>query len=290
MPLNESREHGDIPDDSSTSTSTTPDTHSANGTTPIAVAINVHPASENNSLASSTGSPAKGDDEGDFEEGSVSRTAKYSKSGGPEEGYVPVESSHVPNPTVEDEDLNAGIVGTQRSVRFRSRVRITSGIPHRKRKRRPSMLETMLSPNDDSAATQHHARRGSSSSSVSESSSPSSSISAPLRYRRDSASTYNDYDDDASWRGWRPLGQRVNWFPRTNGSNEQTSLLRNGQHVRRYGVSDEEDEDYAQQLAKDIDMVFGTWPGRLLNRHWWWWQLEPICCCLCMDEYDPDIE
>ncbi|KAJ7674446.1 hypothetical protein B0H17DRAFT_1082032 [Mycena rosella] len=167
-------------------------------------------------------------------------------------------------------------------VRFRSRVRITSGLPHQRRL---------------SAAS-------------SRSSSPSSSISAPLRAPPTA--------DNCS-PGWGTLGTRVGLFAYSNrqaaalarsakqrgrrrqredagGADERTALLGDSLAPPGYdGCIDPEDEDgyfssdddaYDEEavLSRQIDLVFGTWPGRLLNRQWWWWQLQPILSCGCLDE------
>ncbi|KAJ7924434.1 hypothetical protein B0H13DRAFT_1978415 [Mycena leptocephala] len=166
-------------------------------------------------------------------------------------------------------------------VRFRSRVRITSGL-HR-----------------------HH-RRVSATSSLS--SSRSSSISAPLR---------SPLTEDNCTPGWGTLGQRVNLFAISNRQAAAAAQARNAKHRarRRQGIadlattertallgappplgynghldSDGEEEYYDDEslLSRQIDLVFGKWPGRLLNHHWWWWQLEPIICCGFLEENDTE--
>ncbi|KAH7926199.1 hypothetical protein BV22DRAFT_1046234 [Leucogyrophana mollusca] len=166
-------------------------------------------------------------------------------------------------------------------VHFRSRVRITSGLRHRR-----------LSD-------------GLASSASSISGSPSSSISAPLRSHT-----------TVSAKGWGPLGQRVSLLTAQHHAPDTNSPLAPGnhrhddrrRHRRRHKVDPQLDADehtrlipssqrhlYTEEDIEDdedeerrwraqvIDEVFGTWPGRLLNRHWWWWQLEPIVCCICID-------
>ncbi|KAJ7789476.1 hypothetical protein B0H14DRAFT_2944517 [Mycena olivaceomarginata] len=153
-------------------------------------------------------------------------------------------------------------------VRFRSRVRITSGL--------------------------HHShRRVSTTSSSSLSSSPSSSISAPLRA---------PLTEDNCTPGWGTLGQRVGLFAISNRAaaearssdpmpNERSALLappgyeRNPESDDDGSIYSECDDDAEALLSRQIDLVFGKWPGRLLNHHWWWWQLQPIMCCGCLDEY-----
>lgn len=143
-------------------------------------------------------------------------------------------------------------------VRFRSRVRITSGIGHKRK--------------GDSA---YSSRSGS----------PSSSISAPLRYH---ANEENN--------GWGTLGQRVGILglqKKTNGSPERARRQRRkradpiapaesvderaplrgsfyrsyteGEGAQEEDILDEDSDD--ERLSQEIDDVFGTFPGRLLNYH-----------------------
>ncbi|KAK7064761.1 hypothetical protein R3P38DRAFT_2826280 [Favolaschia claudopus] len=134
-------------------------------------------------------------------------------------------------------------------------------------------------------------------------SSPSSSISAPLR---------SPLTEDTCSPGWGPLGQRVNLLvsaaearngkrrlPRRRLSggapNERTALLGEPPPPGYNPESDSDVEYYSDEdspvdgealLSHQIDLVFGKWPARLLNRQWWWWQLQPIICCSCLDEPD----
>ncbi|KAI0358816.1 hypothetical protein OH77DRAFT_1420298 [Trametes cingulata] len=186
-------------------------------------------------------------------------------------------------------------------VRFRSRVRITSGL-HRHR---------------------HSTTGGTPTPCSSASDSPSSSISAPLRYQADENGA------------WGPLGKRLSayaaaggWQRRTQVSqqqrvqvsqptetrpggrirhggkggrsyNERTPLLRPGR--QRPYTEEEEDEDAdrrddqlsaeersmrAAALRREEEAVFGKWPWRIFNRHWWWWHVEPVLCCCCSDDSD----
>ncbi|KIM84746.1 hypothetical protein PILCRDRAFT_818354 [Piloderma croceum F 1598] len=162
-------------------------------------------------------------------------------------------------------------------VRFRSRVRITSGFSHHRRK---------------------------SDVGSSRSGSASSSISAPLR-------SYSD----GSTNTWGTLGQRVGLLAlqrkimgspeaqqRQKGQvapsgyvDERTPLRNSFNHssyvegVQDGNIFDEDSDD--ERLSRDVDEVFGKFPGRLLNHHWWYWQLEPIICChyLCC-HYAADLE
>ncbi|KAF7367415.1 hypothetical protein MSAN_00804100 [Mycena sanguinolenta] len=126
--------------------------------------------------------------------------------------------------------------------------------------------------------------------------SPSSSISAPLRAPLTEAD---------STPGWGTLGQRVGLFAVSNRlaaearnakhharrraglvPGEHSALLGDRLPPRRYDGNSEEERDDEALLSRQIDLVFGKWPWRLLNHHWWWWQLQPILCCGCLDEPD----
>ncbi|OSD05675.1 hypothetical protein PYCCODRAFT_1443075 [Trametes coccinea BRFM310] len=188
-------------------------------------------------------------------------------------------------------------------VRFRSRVRITSGV-HRHR----HSTTTNGTPTPCSSASD----------------SPSSSISAPLRYQSDEHGS------------WGPLGKRLSayaagggWPPRrapvpqtqrpladqqqaglgvgggrgrggkgARAYDERTPLIRPGRR-RMYVEYDEEEaparEDQlspeerairASALRREEEAVFGKWPWRIFNRHWWWWHVEPVLCCCCADDSD----
>lgn len=199
-------------------------------------------------------------------------------------------------------------------VRFRSRVRITSGL---RRSRHAGSLGAGDVPGASPAS--------------SASDSPSSSISAPLRWHADEHGA------------WGPLGRRLSAYAQQNGwqkrvpsagprngngaarppathrqpqprgkMDERAPLVRHGRHVAyvdagldggrdadderllegEYEDSDEESErDHALRkaaLQREEEAVFGSWPWRLFNRHWWWWHAEPVVCCLCAD--DPEYE
>jgi hypothetical protein len=166
-------------------------------------------------------------------------------------------------------------------VRFRSRVRITSGLHHHRHKN-PSLRDRevgdFVKPSTESSL----------------SSSPSSSVSAPLRSRA---------DDESNKPGWGPLGQRVSllashsqkrfsaerrgWRRRKlglvpgdssqnihNSSNEHTALISSTPrptYVQGEGVEDgqvhDSDAEDAARIAREIDLFFGKWPNRLLNHH-----------------------
>ncbi|KAK0446485.1 uncharacterized protein EV420DRAFT_1570824 [Desarmillaria tabescens] len=176
-----------------------------------------------------------------------------------------IQSTATDSSTADDSHVESPYTGSSpiaiknRSVRFRSRVRITSGLPRRRAADR-------ITP--DSSL----------------SSSPSSSISAPLRCRE------HDVNTDSS--PWSPLGQRVKQMsqgPRArqrqvaaNGfdPDERSPLMIPSR--RFYSIEEDEHYNYfaylddETRLNREIDLAFGTWPGRLLNRHWWWWHLEPL--------------
>jgi len=236
-------------------------------------------------------------------------------------------------PTSNDPSSDSAATPTSpvspRSIRFRSRVRITSGV-HHKNPHRP-VSSTKTDANVDSASSHPSGLVDASEADVtgsSLSSSPSSSISAPIRFR----------EDESTASRWGPLGQRVRLFvsqqktqpsPRysfrgqearslvhgtdvnagpsssltavdsgSSRTHERTPLFgpqRQRQRQRQYKPNPVVDEDeslddletYNAHRARsnnEIDVVFGKWPGRLLNRHWWWWQMKPIVCCNYADD------
>ncbi|KAI9460198.1 hypothetical protein BJY52DRAFT_1108524, partial [Lactarius psammicola] len=157
-------------------------------------------------------------------------------------------------------------------VRFHSRVRITSGLRH---------------------------SRGTHSLDSSDSDSPSSSISAPLRYR----------SRDADPRG--PLGQRISRLAaqalqkrRAAAATITTSATRDEEYaplrpagfpVVTYGATGDQDSgndgDGERRSQNDLhgeEIAFGRWPWRAFNRHWWRWQIESTLCCCCFDDSDAD--
>lgn len=147
-------------------------------------------------------------------------------------------------------------------VRFRPRVRITSGLNRHRRRRH---------------AIENHQDYLTSNSSSTFSGSPSSSISAPLRTR---------LDDEVGRPGWGTLGQRVALFSKhqypgkttrqhTEGGlmamgsfgTERTPLLKPSLHFLlsrdpRFPYTSDEEE-----LSRFTDRTFGPWPTRLLNHH-----------------------
>jgi hypothetical protein len=198
-------------------------------------------------------------------------------------------------------------------VRFRSRVRIASGLNrHRHSLQGVDCLSPDYSPEPSISG------------------SPSSSISVPLR---------THIDEQVGKPGWGTLGQRVSLFakgqmersrrreqrerlgassfrkgvergrgealviPYYDQITEETPLLLSS--ARNGSCSDLTREDEASQIAREIDMVFGPWPGRLANHRvsftpvlifipltiflqWWWWQVESIICCRCVSDFDDE--
>lgn len=152
-------------------------------------------------------------------------------------------------------------------VRFRSRVRITSGLNRQK----------SASHSDQNYLT------FSDTSSISGSS--SSSISVPLRSRA---------DDEVGKPGWGTLGQRVSIFAKANSHrqrasqrvlssktvhdgisrtndddmNERTPLTR---QMRRNGVmidsNDSAVDEHVSDHSRGIDLHFRPWPNRLIDHH-----------------------
>lgn len=192
-------------------------------------------------------------------------------------------------------------------VRFQSRVRITSGLNrHRHKSQHQSGIDYLsFSP----------------ASSVS--GSPSSSISVPLRTHTDDevgkpgwgtlgqrvslfARGNMERKKNREQRERPTLGGSfrkgvdhggeapVIPYVGTDEINEETPLLWGPRSRHRDPISNGNDhehscsarEDEASQ-SREIEMVFGSWPGRLANYHWWWWQVEPIICCrILSDSYD----
>ncbi|KAL0570985.1 hypothetical protein V5O48_010970 [Marasmius crinis-equi] len=203
-----------------------------------------------------------------------------------------------PSPTISTADdaspLHRG------SIRFMPRVRITSGLNGSTRQRSSTSESVspttgrLNSPLNGPTSTQPQPQPQPPSLASTRSSSISSSISAPLRFR----------EQEPVPSKWGPLGQRVSLFasqkkrkrrslndaksawddlcaspdeaepPRGLDEYEESTPLLLAPGLRR-----RVDEDVAADLNREIDAVFGKWPGRLMNRHWWWWQIEPVVCC-----------
>jgi len=157
-------------------------------------------------------------------------------------------------------------------VRFRSRVRITSGLhPHRHKSNSEQDRCASLTPSSSTSG------------------SPSSSISAPLRTQA---------EDEASNPGWGTLGQRVSILAQRNAdrrlkvhqrreylaaltsqrgvpgdtrglvANERTPLtssVLSSSYLHGEMIDPDSIETEAEMFSREIDLVFGSWPNRLLN-------------------------
>lgn len=176
-------------------------------------------------------------------------------------------------------------------IRFQSRVRISSGVPRTGGDTKADNLSVI-------------------SHSSSLASSPAPSIYAPLR---------SESDDEHS--RWGSLGRRVNgsgvgkkkdrklrettergrqmqicqyrrYGDDKQGQHERTPLIGHtvpSTHELRNMVGGVHDVDVrTRQSGDEIDLIFGTWPRRLINRYWWWWRLEPVICCDCLDDSDTE--
>jgi hypothetical protein len=166
-------------------------------------------------------------------------------------------ASPLGTPFPSSNDISQSLSPSPR-VRFRSRVRITSGL-HRSRNKSRDFNTPRSSV----------------------SGSPSSSISAPLRTHTDATST-----------AWGPLGQRVSsppWKkrdtvtkrlkkdrrqnrPLSGLTNERTPLIGSGRilgHGNGESAEGRNDADGSndERLAREVDLFFGSWPQRLLNLH-----------------------
>lgn len=177
-----------------------------------------------------------------------------------------IDDPSAPLPTPQEPSYSAsdllpyGCQQPRARVRFRSRVRITSGF-------------------------NRHRRTGDPEDISSRSSSRSSSISAPLRSHAENRTT-----------AWGTLGQRVGLlslqkkiinspqlqqrqnkhirFMTPNDNTDERTPLRGSSNLVAYGegesiqAGDNPDEDETNnRLSKEVDKIFGKFPGRLLNYH-----------------------
>lgn len=217
-----------------------------------------------------------------------------------ESGTSKLMESHTTETTEPDDGAVPASLTRPTRIRFRSRVRITSGLNRRRQSFIPgadSKTSTLRSTNDGGGYFCYTP-----SSSIS--GSPSSSISAPLRSRT---------DDEADRPGWGPLGQRVNMFakkdrikkrfgstsddgqswtrnrhpsledlaPSRRGRVEMTEasplltasqgkrgsrVCPHGQRRKCYCVDCSSRLSMKRTLSPDeMDQMFGSWPGRILN-------------------------
>jgi len=208
----------------------------------------------------------------------------------------------------DDQDLDSvhseNVLERPNRVRFRSRVRITSGLNRHRHKLEPQ--------HQNQSEIDYLAFSPASSVSGS----PSSSISVPLRTHT---------DEQVGKPGWGTLGQRVSLFARgkierqkireqrerfglgassfrhgvqrgqfgggrppyfdTDEVNERTPLLSPlGRRHPIYEANDYRGSAEVNQITRETE-VSGPKPDRLANNHWWW-QVEPIICCCCPTDSD----
>lgn len=184
-------------------------------------------------------------------------------------------------------------------VRFRSRVRITSGF---RRYRRQSSLHHQT-------AIDHDLFTSSSPGSSSDSGSASSSISAPLRAGGEPGKS-----------GWGVLGIR---FPPQNSqtqksrkgrretkhiiANERTPLTLSPAHPSYLKAHPIEYDSVVHEDSEELRISRRIWPRRLPSKRvcskvdpprpadnsalqWWWWRLYLIICCRSTEESDSFVE
>lgn len=200
-----------------------------------------------------------------------------------------LEYQQIPADTSQTQATETSI--RPRLVRFRSRVRIGSGI-----------------------------RNISTSSSACESA--SSSISVPLRGSRPSdsrpaltghptASLTEMLTTDATnaWLNGLSAVRRAKRqqtgkppprpsLPRRQSSDSSISTERTALLARVYSYTEPTENEFDNELDRiqaaarktEEEVMFGKWPWRLFNRYWWWWKIEPIVCCCerFEDESDSD--
>lgn len=202
----------------------------------------------------------------------------------------PVPFAFEVDPPPEDEegpfvqgDVGDTPISQRRTVRFRSRVRITSGI---------------------------HSMSASSSLCGSS----ASSISVPLRGSGayESKNMPGDAGATASLSEMLPSQAMNGWLnelaaasrerrrniPSSHGSpmaddRSERTPLRSATR-RMYTEPEEEDPDEEVERIRggarksEEQVMFGKWPWRLLKWQWWWWKLEPIVCCC--DQFDDESD
>lgn len=182
-------------------------------------------------------------------------------------------------------------------VRFRSRVRITSGF---RRYRRQSSLHHRTTIDHDLFTS---SSPGSSLSS--DSGSVSSSISAPLREGGEPGKS-----------GWGVLGHRVRFLPQNNLQrqkgrretkhiivNERTPLRLSPAHPSYLNANTIEYDSPFHEDSEELRISRQIWPRRLPSDskmdprpadnsalHWWWWRLYLIVCCRSTEESDSVVE
>lgn len=180
---------------------------------------------------------------------------------------VATVTNQPPVPAISLDDEQTPAVAARHSiprVRFRSRVRITSGLHSSSRSR-----------NHDGTGRNSTFDNGIDTANTSASGSPSSSISAPLRYQADENNVLG------------PLGKRINSLAQArnkrNGQlrravgssvSERTPFLRASEYgpipdytrQRRERSRESEDESSVSRLKREEEIMFGRWPWRIFSR------------------------
>ncbi|KAF8577850.1 hypothetical protein K439DRAFT_521159 [Ramaria rubella] len=183
----------------------------------------------------------------------------------------PVKIEITPDPP--DYQVDISPISRQRTVRFRSRVRITSGV---------------------------HSASSSTCGSV------SSSISVPLRGAHESNAAnawLNRLSSARKTSRQRQERRSSSGSTHSLSTNERTPLTSTIHPGARRSYTEQQvdfaEEDTDAELDRmstaarksEEDVMFGKWPWRILNRHWWWWKiLEPILCCCSRFDDESDEE
>ncbi|KAF8530938.1 hypothetical protein JB92DRAFT_2854384 [Gautieria morchelliformis] len=167
----------------------------------------------------------------------------------------------------------------QRTIRFRSRVRIASGV-HSVSSSRGSRSSSISVP-----------LQGPHGPNVSANTSPLSEMlpsEAANAWSRSLSSSRKASSD-------RPEIRRKSASPRSSRVDERTPFASGSRRSYTEQTEDEVQEDSDAELERlqaaarksEEQVMFGKWPWRILNRHWWWWKAEPIiCCCSELDDSD----
>jgi hypothetical protein len=194
-----------------------------------------------------------------------------------------------------------GSPSRRRTVRFRSRVRITSGVRSVSHSSSCGSVSSSISV----------PLRGPNDAHVSTSVAPLSDMlpSEPANARLSSVSSPRRASLDRHGKQRSPVS------PRSLPVDERTPFASAGPSGSRRSYTEQNEDDVEEDNDAELDrlraasrkseeqVMFGKWPWRLLNRHvcvrqlfvcvahhgtrkqWWWWKFEPIvCCCSQLDE------
>ncbi|TDL28948.1 hypothetical protein BD410DRAFT_253852 [Rickenella mellea] len=193
-------------------------------------------------------------------------------------------------------------------VRFRSRVRIGSGLPHvSPSSSRSSSFSAPLRPGDDSQESLSHLAVAAyhSNSMMRNARARAQAVPLPI-------GALLDADVASAWlqRNVTRAKARAKARRASTGSiDERTPLTASGRrraymnssftdvdhddHVidedsdREEHHDDSDDVQSARREAHE-DTLYGKWPWRLTNRHWWWWKIEPIACYCCAESSEDE--